>query len=47
MGGLVVKGSFVEKVAEDTKGEDRHGEAIACSERVSACELREELVVVF
>ena len=47
MGGLVAQGSFVEEVAEDTQGEDCYGEEVASVACVSACELRDDFVVVF
>lgn len=47
MAWLGAQGSFVEEVAEDAKGEDGHGESVACHARVSAGELGQDLVVVF
>lgn len=47
MRGLRAEGAFVEDVAEDAEGEDGDGEAVAAVVGVAACELGEDLVVVF
>ena len=47
MGWLGAESLLVEVVAEEAEGEDRYCEAVAAVEGVAACELGEDLVVVF